>query len=370
MTTQNWNARPMDTRSGCLSEDLGGTTLKSEAVERSSGTVSVRVTGREDRGKEEGVDNVRKDVDLEDVHSHDVRRRSSSTAVLCAVDKDGHELGVVVGDNNTNGKGAHNEEEAESVVNGLESSLDVDTGETSTPEGAEETLKTTKRIGTIDFRERTGVGPVTETVGILLGIAANHCNESEAEKHQDEDNLAARQPEFSFTVSLDSQDVEETGPHKQLDKVDSGDFEWNEKTFVKEEVPTSHKAKRIITPMTGETDETTRNRHISSHFGDTIVHTCENTRVDCVGEKQTKRTTLGETTTDTHEESGTNGTTNGNKLDLSVVEKTVQTIGVVGCVASGNVAIVGKILVGGRAIIFELAGVLLLVRSHLWRYHQ
>jgi len=74
---------------------------------------------------------VRKDVDFEDAHSHDIRGRLSGTTSLSAFDKDGHELRVVVGHNNTDSERAHDEEEAESVGNRLEGSLDVDGGSLS-----------------------------------------------------------------------------------------------------------------------------------------------------------------------------------------------------------------------------------------------
>ena len=52
--------------------------------------------------------------------------------------------------------------------------------------------------------------PVAEAVGILLGITADHCNKGKREHNEDQDNLAARQPELGFTEDLDGKNVEDT----------------------------------------------------------------------------------------------------------------------------------------------------------------
>ncbi|KAI6776797.1 hypothetical protein HG530_000742 [Fusarium avenaceum] len=371
--TPNWN-----TRSGSLSKESRGTTLKSEAIERSCGTVSVCVTSREDRGEQESVDDIGEDADAQDVHSHDIGRGSSSAASLGAIDEDVHKLRVVVGDHNTDSKGSRNKEEAESIVNGLESSLDVDTrslglsshhgdvfgtnnGEASTPEGSEEAFEATEVVCAVNVGESTG----------------------------DQDDLAARQPEFGFTHAILIHKRGEDRSHVNgwlgdagcrarfcnlgapigKDKIDRSNFEWNEETFVEEEVPSGHKTKSIVAPVTSKTDEATRNGHIGAHLCDTIVHTCEDTGVDCIGEKQTERTTFGKTTTDTHEKRCTDRATNGDELDLSVVEKTMQAIGIIHSMPGSHIAVVGQVLIGRVAIADEILGVLLLVGSHLVRFH-
>ena len=57
--------------------------------------------------------------------------------------------------------------------------------------------------------------PVTETVGIMLRVAADHGDEGEREDDEDQDDFAARQPEFGFTKDLDGKDVEETNQSSQ-----------------------------------------------------------------------------------------------------------------------------------------------------------
>lgn len=54
------------------------------------------------------------------------------------------------------------------------------------------------------------VAPVAETIRIFLGISAAHCDEGEGEHNEDQDDLAAGQPEFGFAEDLDGKDVEDT----------------------------------------------------------------------------------------------------------------------------------------------------------------
>lgn len=68
--------------------------------------------------------------------------------------------------------------------------------------------------------------PITKSVGLVLGIATDHCDEGKPEKDKDENDLgkisstvalcsaqyhlATTQPELCFSVSLYSKDVEKT----------------------------------------------------------------------------------------------------------------------------------------------------------------
>ena len=52
--------------------------------------------------------------------------------------------------------------------------------------------------------------------------------------------------------------------------------------------------------------------------------------MDGIGNEQVGGTTMVETGTDTDEEGRSNRTTNGNKLDLTIIEVTMKTVGVVG----------------------------------------
>lgn len=146
-----------DTRLVAVSEESRGTAFKSQRVKGSSGTVGIGVSGGEDGGENQEVDQVRQALDTKVGHGDDIGRRSRVTrATASKVDFD--ESRIVVGAHDADGQGTDNEEDAESVVDGLESRLDVvggtlglsrdhgdilgtDDGEGSAPEGGEEAFE-------------------------------------------------------------------------------------------------------------------------------------------------------------------------------------------------------------------------------------
>jgi hypothetical protein len=60
--------------------------------------------------------------------------------------------------------------------------------------------------------------PVAEAVRIFLRVAAAHGDECEGEHDEDQDNLAAGQPELGFTEDLDGENVEDTRKLCQREK--------------------------------------------------------------------------------------------------------------------------------------------------------
>lgn len=92
--------------------------------------------------------------------------------------------------------------------------------------------------------------PVAESVCVVLGVATDHCDEGEGEHNEDQDDLAARQPEFSFAEDFDCKNVEDAieddtgkrnGPWRDVvtpevkDSGQSSDFEGDQKSFVDED---------------------------------------------------------------------------------------------------------------------------------------
>lgn len=112
-------------------------------------------------------------------------------------------------------------------------------------------------------------------------------------------------------------------------QVQGRDLKRNKDSFIKEEIPTSDETKSIVNPVTSKSNKATRNRHVSAHFSDRVVDEGEDDGVECIGDEKTASAAAGKTTSDTDEKSSTNGTTNGNKLDLSVIKSTLEAIGVV-----------------------------------------
>jgi len=192
---------------------------------------SIGVSGTEDGGDQESADDMRQTGHAHVLHGNNVGRGGSSSRSALRTRDDGLQGGVDRAKDNTDSEGASHEEESESPVDSLEGVLDVDTGasglsgdhgkvlgtsdtERGGPQSSEETLELAKRAGASVLFEGI-VLPVTETVGIVLRVAADHGDEGEGEDDEDQDDFAARQPEFGFTKDLDGKDVEETNQSSQ-----------------------------------------------------------------------------------------------------------------------------------------------------------
>jgi hypothetical protein len=186
-----------------VSQELRGAAFKGKRVEGTGSTVGVCVAGGEDRCKDQEVDDVRKTLDAKVGHGNDIGRRSSVSSASGA-EVDVNELRVVVSTADADSEGTDDEEDAESVVDGLEGALDgecralslsrdhrnvlgADDGEGGAEEGGEETLEAALIALAEVCSEGAGVGEVSETVGIVLGVTTTHSDEGEGEQEEDED---------------------------------------------------------------------------------------------------------------------------------------------------------------------------------------
>lgn len=113
------------------------------------------------------------------------------------------------------------------------------------------------------------------------------------------------------------------------DQVEGRDFKGDEDRLVEEEVPANPETERFVDPVASHADETTRNRHVGSHLGHGVVDQAEHTAVQGVGQEQASRTALDQTVGDGYEGSSTNGTTDGNQLDLTIAQVSSKLIDVV-----------------------------------------
>ena len=84
----------------------------------------------------------------------------------------------------------------------------TDDCESSAPHSPKEALKTSEWTSGYVFGEGTRVLPVTETVRVALGIAADHGDEGEGEEHQKQDDLSKGEPKLAFTVPFDDEGVD------------------------------------------------------------------------------------------------------------------------------------------------------------------
>lgn len=76
---EDWHTRHWTLLDSVL-EDAGSTAFQRHTVQRTRRTVGVSVSGTEDGGDEESVDEVLQSVDAEVVHGDDIGRGSSGTA--------------------------------------------------------------------------------------------------------------------------------------------------------------------------------------------------------------------------------------------------------------------------------------------------
>lgn len=154
-------------------------------------------------------------------------------------------------------------------------------------------------------------------------VATAHGDEGEGEEEEDQNDLATREPELSFTIRLDSENVQQSKsqsvstrmPHSSAhwevalgcccsggvevvawgdsriendgdhddscvwdivspeteDFTQGGNFEGDQEGFVEEEVPSGHESKGIVDPFTGKTNETTRDGHHGCHFSYAVI---------------------------------------------------------------------------------------------------
>jgi hypothetical protein len=113
------------------------------------------------------------------------------------------------------------------------------------------------------------------------------------------------------------------------DKIQSGDFKWNEECLIEKEVPASHEAKGIINPFSGHSDEASADRVQCSHLSHAIIHQSKQASIKGITKEQTSGTAILETTTDTDKKCRSNGTANGNELDLAVAEVALKLVRIV-----------------------------------------
>ena len=149
---------------------------------------------------------MRKTLDAKVGHGNDIGRRSSISSATSA-EVDVNELGVVVSTADADSEGTDDEEDAESVVDGLESALDGECralslsrdhrnvlrsndSEGGAEEGSEEAFEAALVALAEVCSEGTGVGEVSEAVGIVLGVSTAHGDEGEGEQEEDQDELS------------------------------------------------------------------------------------------------------------------------------------------------------------------------------------
>lgn len=363
-----------DTVLGGRPEELGCLTFQCKTVQRSRRHEAVGVSGGKDAGHQEGVDEMRESVDTHVLHCDDVGRGGAAAGAF--VVQNMNQSRVVVGENDADTKGAEDEEASESPISAeeirsdelgvilalkpkdmsnlhsLESCLDGyarvhclsrNHGDifraTDSPcgneQGTEEALKFAQRTSCDIFGKGAGITPISEAIGIVLRVSADHGDEGEEKQDDDENDFARRQPELRLSVPTDGEDVDErieedtdetdgpdgdVVPPKLQNQVERRDLERDEDGFVEEEIPARHETEGLVDPFSGISDEGTRHGHVHGHLGDAAVDGSDQTAEEDEAQQERAWPSLEKTPADAHEERRADRTTNRNPLDLSVVE--------------------------------------------------
>lgn len=169
------------------------------------------------------IDDVGEDANSKILHGDDIRRSRSRTTA--ATQYDVGQLWIPRTADNAHSEGSTNKEDAESQVYHFESGFDVDSwaccfccnhgnilrthnGEQSRRKGSYKPLKTPNVASADVLAEGLAITEVLETVGITSWVAANHGDKGEEEEGEDQDDLASRQPEFSFAICSYGKDID------------------------------------------------------------------------------------------------------------------------------------------------------------------
>ena len=96
-----------------------------------------------------------------------------------------------------------------------------------------------------------------------------------------------------------------------------------------QEIPADHEAQGIIDKLASETNEASADRIRGRHLSDTVVDHCKNKRLKSIGNEQTTGTAMVKAASNRDEEGGTDRATDGNELDLTIVQVTLEIVRIV-----------------------------------------
>ncbi len=176
------------------------------------------------------VDNRRKDVDAHVLHGNHIRRRGGRTRT--STQHDIRQFRVSGVTNDAHGQGSTDEEDAEPQVHHLEGGFDIDSwafglggdhgdilgpddGEQGRRQGGQKAFEASQVPSGDVFAKSRAVVEMSKPVGVTARVPSDHGDEGEEEKGEDQDDLAARQPEFGFTICSNSQDIDRAAVTKR-----------------------------------------------------------------------------------------------------------------------------------------------------------
>lgn len=336
----NW-----DTTLCALEEELRSLASLGKSIEITGTGVEESVTGRSGRGQDDSVDDVWKNLDSGAVDGNNPWRSGSVRFTV-------EEIVVIVWNENTDSEGTENVEEEDTPedttnglgdvlawVLGLTSSdgdhLDTTVREGSLDKGGEKTKESTPITSCNVGLHGTWVLPVTETNAITGWATTKIEDECKEDETDNCDQLDTGEDEFCFTIDGDSEDVQGHDENDDQGNPDcivhgiwpvlneqygSGNFDTEGDGAVVPLIPADSETKSIIDVAGAHLWDSTRKWKPSSHLTKRHHHAEDSETGKSVTNESTEWTGSGESATDTDEETSTDGTTEGNELNVSRLE--------------------------------------------------
>ena len=336
-----------DTSLVTLHEESRGLAIASKTVEGSRGRVEVGVSARETGGKDEEVDQAGETVDAKVLNANDPGRSGSTrgavldsteqTLVIRRADDTNSQYTKDVETNKSVedefGDSGNSSSRVGDLTRGQRDHIGTSNGETSVENNLPPATKFTKiSLGVVGLHSLAAL-PVSESVCVALGVAAAHGDESDEEETEEEDNLERSHDEFSLTIVLDSNNVKQNAnDHCHRDpgcRIDirnpilhqcrySTVFDTNKHKTGVEICPSHSKSKCRVDETGSKLKDGATDREVRAHLSNTqVARPDEEDTPDQVTENDRERTSLGENTTDTNEETGTDGATDSHELNMS-----------------------------------------------------
>ena len=384
-----------DTGLGALEKEARSLTDLGKCEQVTGAGEEESVGGRRCRGQDDGVDDRWEGWDTGTLDGNNPRRSSGTDTTV--------EKSSLVGrDKDTNGEGTEDVEEQdtpEDTANGLwnvlarvlslagsdGNHLNTTVGESGVDEGREKTSEAADIANSDVLLHGTWVLPVAKAKSVV-GWSTAEVNDQGKEKQTDNgEDLDRSEDELGFSVDGYGKDVQSKNddnddgdPSSLVDGVvpetnnnsSGGDFSAKSNGRVVPVVPSNSKTESRVDVAGAVLWDSTREREPCTHLTKTLHHGEDGTTGEGVTKEDRQGTGVGESLADTEEKTGTNGTTEGDELNVTGLETTLHVAKLLGgsnvavdisSLADGNVMVACLLIIwGGR----HLDTVLLVLGRH------
>ena len=322
-----------------------------QCVQVTGTDVQEGISGRGGRRQDDRVDDGRQGLDVRSVHSNDpwrlggaFRTRGERLQQVC----------IVVWDQQPHGEGAEDVEEQDTPEDTADRLGDIASGifgltrghchgfhatisESGIDHDGPPAEESTFSSGGNVLVHRARVPPILETQSVLSWHAADVNDQGQDQQADQRDDLDRCKDELGFSVDGDSKDVQaededddDTDPRRHIDvlcsmpELNDGRGRRNLGTLrdgrVVPIVPADGKAKRVIGVSRGELRNGAGEGEPSGHFTQTGHHGEDHDAYDQVPEDDGQRARLRQGATETQEQAGSDGASQGNELDVTRLE--------------------------------------------------